>query len=147
MKINIAPAVRRQLMPGIGILFTIMAVQACSKKIHFNNSTVVPAADGTIQVNKDHNGNYSIKIKVLHLAPPEKLIPAKKIYVVWVETENNGAKNIGQLNTSGSTFSSTLKASLQTVTSFHPLKIFVTAEDEGAITYPGPQVILISSSF
>lgn len=119
-----------------------IAFSSCSKSMRFASSSIVPAAEGTVKYKRDKNKNYSINAKVVHLANPSKLFPPKRTYVLWMETENNGVKNLGQLNVSSSLLSSTRKASLSTSTSFKPTRFFVTAEDEGNITYPGSQTVL-----
>lgn len=121
----------------------LILAQGCSRKLQFVQSSVVPAAKGSVKIKKDNNDNYSIDLKIENLADPERLKPSKKSYVVWMETEQTqGFKNLGQLKSSTGLFSSTLKASLSTVTSFKPKRIFITAEDNTAITYPYGQTVL-----
>ncbi|MEP6725389.1 MAG: hypothetical protein ABJC98_06225 [Bacteroidota bacterium] len=120
---------------------------SCSRKISFQTSTVVPAAEGTVKVKKDKNDNYRISVSISNLAEPNRLQPAKHTYVVWMDTDNNRIKNIGQINSSTGFLSSKLKASFETVSSFKPIKIFITAEDDAAIQYPGMQVVLSTDRF
>ncbi len=119
---------------------TIMT--SCARKIHFNTSSVVPAAEGTIKIEKDNNGNYSVNVTVLHLAEPDKLNPPKRLYLVWLATKDHGQKNLGQLTISSGLFSKTLKGSLKTVTPYEPVSIYITAEEDAAKSYPGAQVVL-----
>lgn len=128
-------------------LLILFSIGSCSKKISFLNSSVVPAAHGSVKVDKDRNNNYNIEINVTHLAPPKKLQPARETYVVWMETDKHGTKNIGKLNSSSGFLSKTLKASLNTVSTFKPSKIFVTAEDDARILNPGKQIVLTTKSF
>lgn len=129
---------------SLSILFVL---SSCSKKISFNTSTVVPAAQGSVKINKDNNKNHTIDIKIKNLAEPDRLQPAKSVYVVWMVTDDNGVKNIGQLISSKSLFSSLLEASLKTVTPFVPTRIFITAEENSDITIPGSEVVLNTRSF
>ena len=122
--------------------FLVFSLGSCSKKISFQTSSVVPAAQGSVKVKKDNNNNYSIDLNIIRLADPKRLEPSKSTYVVWVETAENGSKNIGSLNTSSSMFSKTLKSSLKTVSPFKPVSLFITAEDNADIQYPGSQVVL-----
>lgn len=124
------------------VLFAIFLLQACARKVAFTTSTVVPAAQGSVKVKKGENNNYHIELNVIRLADPKRLTPPRDAYVVWMETEQNGTKNIGQLKTSSSLFSKTLKSSLETVTAFKPTRFFVTAEDDANIQQPGRQVVL-----
>jgi hypothetical protein len=133
--------------------FTIAAAMmlfffsSCARKISFQTSTVVPAAEGTVKVKKDKNDNYRVSLAISNLAEPKRLQPAKNTYVIWMDTDNNRIKNIGQINTSTGFLSSKLKASFETVSSFKPIKIFITAEDDAAIQYPGMQVVLSTGNF
>lgn len=122
-------------------------LSSCARKLTFTQSTVVPAAVGSVKVKKDANKNYAIEVNTTHLAKPESLQPPKNTYVVWMETERNGTKNIGQLISSSGFLSKTLKGSLSTVTSFKPVQFFITAEDNANIQYPGMQVVLTSSKY
>ncbi|MGZ5135654.1 MAG: hypothetical protein ACXWCG_10905 [Flavitalea sp.] len=107
----------------------------------------MPAAQGTVKMKKDNNNNHSIKIDIKHLADPTRLQPAKSVYVAWIETAGKGAQNIGQLRTSSSLISNTLKASLEAVTPFKPTRLFITAEDQANIEYPSSFVVLNTTSF
>ena len=127
--------------------FLVLSLASCSKKISFQTSSVVPAAEGSVKVKKDKNNNYSIDLNVMRLADPKRLAPSKSTYVVWIETAENGSKNIGSLNTSSSMFSKTLKSSLKTVSPFKPESLFITAEDNADIQYPGTQVVLRTNRF
>ncbi len=107
----------------------------------------MPAAQGSVKVKKDNNNNYSIDLDIIRLADPKRLEPSKSTYVVWMETAENGSKNIGSLNTSSSMFSKTLKSSLKTVSPFKPVSLFITAEDNADIQYPSFQVVLRTDRF
>ncbi len=129
------------------IFFLVLSLASCSRKISFQTSSVVPAAEGSVKVKKDKNNNYSIDLNVIRLADPKRLDPPKSTYVVWIETAENGSKNIGSLNTSSSMFSKTLKSSLKTVSPFKPVSLFITAEDNADIQYPGTQMVLRTGNF
>lgn len=124
------------------LLPVLLLSTACSKKMSFQTSSVTPAAEGAVKVKKDNNGNYSISIHVTHLATPDKLTPPKKNYVVWMVTKTDKAKHIGLLNTSKDFLSNKLTASLKTVSSFKPTRIFITAEDYATVVSPGALVVL-----
>ena len=144
MKLNLLKA-KPLLLCAITFLM-IFAISSCAQKIRFNNSSVVPAAEGTVKIKKDNNKNYSIDIDVIHLADPKRLSPSKELYVVWMETDNTMAKNIGLIKSSSSILSSTLRGAINTVSSVKPTKIFITAEDNADVQSPG-EVILTTSSF
>jgi hypothetical protein len=127
----------------VAIIVTLF--QTCSEKTSFQSSSVVPAAEGSVKIKNDKNDNYVINVEVIRLAEPERLTPPKTVYVVWMQTAQNGIKNIGQLKTSSGLMSKTLKSSLETVSSFEPREIMITAEDNAAQQYPG-QVVLRTGS-
>lgn len=136
---------------GFSLLALIIAAalfQSCgTTKISFSTSPVVPAAEGSVKVKKDKNKNYAIELNVMRLAEPQRLTPPENVYVVWMETNGKGTKNIGQIGTSASFLSSTLKSSLKTTTTFSPTGFFITAEDKADRQYPGPMVVLRTNAF
>ena len=115
---------------------------SCSKKMAFTNSGIAPAAKGWVKIKKGNNKNYNIEVSVINLAPSENLVPAKKTYVVWMTKRDNETLNIGQLRSSTGMLSKLLKGSLKTVSPFEPARFFITAEDDGASTFPGNLYIL-----
>lgn len=127
--------------------FVIPSFSSCARKVTFSVSPVVPAAQGSVKVKKDKNNNYAIEVNAKNLAEANRLSPPKETYVVWIETERNGIKNIGQMNSSSGFLSSKLKASLKAVTPFKPTRVLITAEDNADIRYPGMQVVLRTDTF
>ena len=125
----------------------VLGLFSCSRKIHFENSEVVPVAQGNVQIKKDRNNNYQLQIYTLHLGNPDKLTPAKKTYIVWAETTSNGTQNLGRLNSKNSFMSKALKAELHATTTFEPTRVFITAEDEATVSYPSGQVVLTTKTF
>lgn len=137
----------KKLFTRVLALIMLLSFASCGKNIAFQNSSVVPAAEGKVSVKKDSNKNYSIGIKISNLAEVNRLQPSKNVYVVWMETENSVVKNIGQIKSDTGFMSSKLKATFETVTSFEPSKIFITAEDNADVKYPGMQLILTTNRF
>ena len=82
----------------------------------------------------------------MDLAEVERLSPPKKSYVVWMVSEQEIAKNIGQINSKMSV-AKNLKASFQTVSATKPNKIFLTAEDDPKVSSPSGQTVLSTDSF
>lgn len=128
------------------ILFSL-TISSCSRKFRFENSSLAPNAEGQVKVKKDHNKNYAITVKTVNLAEPEKLDPPSSLYVVWMQTEFNGTKNVGQIKTSSGLFSKKLKASISTVSPFKPVQVFITGEENGNVSYPSLQRVLTTGLF
>ena len=120
---------------SLGIAITL---SACTPKMVFTTSSVVPAASGTINVKKDKNENYTLKVNVHNLAESKSLTPSKGSYLVWMKQNDRSVKKLGQLSPSGKT----LTASLSATAVAKPQEVFITAEDNAEILYPAGQTIL-----
>ena len=137
----------RSLLLGAPVLLLLLSLSSCAKKITFQNSSVVPAARGQVTVDKDNNKNYVIKINIDNLAEVKRLESSKNMYIVWMESDESKAKNIGQIKSDTSFISSKLKASFETVSAVKPTKIFITAEDNADTQYPGNTIVLETNRF
>jgi hypothetical protein len=116
---------------------------SCSKKIQFENSSIVPASRGEVIIKKDKNNNYNIRLDISYLAEPERLQPPKKHYIVWLSSEKNQIPlNIGQI-----VGTSKLHVTFESVSSSKPKKIFVTAEDDATTQYPSRYIVMETDKF
>ena len=147
MKRNAFNSFTRNLFVCVLTLMFLMAFNSCATKAKFATSTVVPAARGDVKVTKNNNNNYNIKIEIANLAEVERMEPPRQTYVVWMVSEKDETRNLGQIVSKAGTFSDNLKASFETATSFKPTKIFITAEDNITTEFPGGQVILSTNRF
>ena len=113
-----------------------------AQKIPFLQSSIAPAAEGYVKVRQDNNNNNVIKIRIKNMAEIESLDPAKQTYLVWMVTETETTKNIGRINSTNQ-----LKVSFETVSSFQPMKIFITAEDTESTQVPSEMIVLSTDKF
>lgn len=125
----------------------LLSFNSCFDRVGFLTSSVAPAARGYVKVKKDNNKNYVIQMHLFNLAEVKRLEPAKESYIVWMVSEQNQTSNLGQLNSSANLFSRKLKASLMTVSTVKPNKIFITAENDATVSSPGSQMILSTDNF
>jgi hypothetical protein len=125
----------------------IFSISSGAAQVNFLNSSVVPAARGTVSVKKDSYNNYIMEIQVENLAEAGRLSPPKSTYVVWMVTDQNFTKNIGQVKTSKKFLSKQLKASFETKSSFKPVKIFITAEYDPNLQSTNSDVVLTTEYF
>jgi hypothetical protein len=132
----------KNLLMSILAISMIFSFTECSRKILFLNSPVVPAATGYAKVKRDSNKNYVIQITLSNLAEVSRLTPPKQTYIVWILTDRDETKNIGQIKSSNN-----LNASFETVSSFKPTKLFITAENDPSTQYPGEPVVLTTNRF
>jgi hypothetical protein len=147
MKATRLSTMAKNIFIGVLTIMMIFSFSSCATRVKFATSSVAPAARGTVKVKKDNNKNYAIQIEITNLAEVKRLQPARRTYVVWLVSDQDETKNLGQFNSSSGTFSKLLKASFKTVTSNKPTKIFITAEDDATITYPSGQVVLSTERF
>jgi hypothetical protein len=138
---------KKTIFLGILTIMIVFSFNSCATSVSFLNSSVVPAARGSVKVKRDSNKNYVIQISMTDLAEVSRLQPSKLTYIVWMVTDRDLTKNIGQLNSSKGFMSKQLKGSFKTVSSDKPVKIFITAEDDASIQYPGSQVVLSTDRF
>ena len=111
-----------------------MSIIGCTTKAVFKASKVTPAAEGEVKVKELKNGNYSIVVDVQNLAPSEKLSTSRKYYVVWNKS-SEGLFNIGQLSMEGMT------GHLESQSTYEPVRIIISAENDLKETKPGKQVL------
>ena len=124
------------------LIALLMTFGSCVTSVMFPVSQIAPAADGVAKIKRDKNNNYQIDLSVKHLSNPERLTPSRLYYVVWVETDQGSTKNIGRLVSNPSN-----RGSLKTSTAFNPVQIFITAEEDGDVTWPGNMEIFRTPSF
>ena len=110
---------------------------AYGKKFPLTVASTVPAAKGEVDTGKDKNRNTELKMEVEHLAEPEKLTPAKSVYIVWFQEKGGEAAMQGQLR-----IDKKLKGSFRTVTPLKAFDVFVTAESDPNVKTPSGTEVL-----
>ena len=139
MKTKMSLTKKISMLISIGLLFSL---SSSGQKMEFHNTGVAPAAEAHVKIHHDKNKNYAIKLKIFNLAPASDLNPPKKTYVAWMETDHDGLKNIGDFRSKSELLSKAFKGSIETVSAFKPTRFFITAENDGSVSEPGPVVIL-----
>ena len=92
----------------------------------------LPASEGVALVSEGPNGNTALRVKVKHLAIPEKVAPGAEVYVVWVTPHDGGRpQNVGVLKVDKD-----LEGALNTVTPLKNFRVTVTAEPSGEVQAP-----------
>lgn len=126
----------------IVMIMFMLPISLQAKKIPFVQSSVAPAAQGYVKITTDRNKNNIIKISIKNLVQIERLDPSMKTYVVWMVTDRETTENIGRINSSNK-----LNVSFSAVSSFKPIKIFITTEESENAQYPGENVVLTTNNF
>lgn len=125
----------------------LLSLNSCAKKFKFTKSTIVPAAEGIVTIKKDRNKNYEVKVEIDSLVEPEKLQPPRQMYIIWMLTDQNLTKNLGHIKTTESIISSAMNASFRTISSFEPVQIFLTAENDPKARSPTWDPVLSTETF
>ena len=99
----------------------------------------IPAGQGTVTVGAADNGNTDVSVRVKHLAPPSKLVPEAKTYVVWIQASNGLKQNVGAL-----ALNDNLEGSLDTVTPHRRFLLTVTPEPSGRVGTPSHTPVFTS---
>ena len=119
-------------------LFVLMlATFALAHDVRMTASSLVPAAEGKVNVDKDQNGNFKIKVEVHHLAKPANLSPAATNYVVWIQARGKAAENQGLLKVNND-----LDGDFETTTRYEAFDVFVTAENNANASFPSATEVL-----
>ncbi|MBC8004545.1 MAG: hypothetical protein H7X84_03635 [Verrucomicrobia bacterium] len=144
--LKIYPIARNILFLFLAIIMAL-TFDSCATKTKFARSTIVPAAEGVVSVKQDKNDNYVINVNISNLADPMYLQHPRSTYVVWMEGDDNETKNIGQIKSSNSFMSKSLKGSFETVSSVKPKKIFLTAENDPSVQYPDNTDVILTTNY
>jgi hypothetical protein len=142
MKTTIFSTKTRKVFLGFITVMLMLPLSLQAQKIPFAQSSVVPAAEGYVKINTDRNKNNIIKISIKNLAKIERLDPNMKTYVVWMVTDRETTINIGRINSPNN-----LNVSFETISSFQPIKIFITAEVNESTKVPGEKIVLSTDNF
>lgn len=145
----------------LGIMATAMTFffYSCAKK-HIVAKTEQPAPienvtpatvvenKGQVQIKRDISGNYVIQINLRELEEVNKLeATSKKAYIVWMNADNEKAKNLGQINSNSAWLSDKSKASFEALSLVKPTRVFITEEDLAEVKTPGKKIIWSTNSF
>ena len=130
-------------LKSITFLFIVaLTIGACSSKMTFQDSSVVPAASGDVKVKKDKNKNYAITVNVRNLAEPKKLSPARNVYIVWMQSDRDLVKKLGQISVNTGIFNKSLSGQMTATETTQPTRVFITAENDAQTLNPSTEVIL-----
>ncbi|SFF09576.1 hypothetical protein SAMN05216283_102647 [Sunxiuqinia elliptica] len=135
------------ILIGLLVVLLFFPSNLSAKRINFNFSTIVPTVTGYVEVKGGSNRNHYIKIKISNLDRIEKMECSELTYVLWMETDQDETENLGQLVSTPVLFSSKLQVTVETVSSYQPVKVFITTESEVNVQYPGQQVVLTTDRF
>ena len=115
----------------ISLFVAMLFMISCANTAKFPVSSVVPSADITATKKNDKNGNTKISITAKNLAAADRLTPPQKVYVAWIVKNEGGVRNLGQMvNKNANT------VTIETLSPQEFSEVFITAEQDGNISYP-----------
>lgn len=99
----------------------------------------IPAAEGSVKVDRGPNDNTRLKIEVKHLAPPDRIEAGANVFVAWARPlqGSNPPQNLGAL-----VVDKDLSGRLETVTSWREFELIITAEPTAGGDRPTSAVLL-----
>jgi hypothetical protein len=97
----------------------------------------VPAAEGTVKVAAEKDGNTKVKLEVKHLALPTSAFDESSTYVVWIKPDNGAPQNVGVLFVDKN-----LKGNLETRTGLKDFEVMVTAEHSSEAITPSERMVM-----
>lgn len=108
------------------------------KVYHMTAASAVPAASGTVEVQKDKaNGDLKLDIKVHNLAHPSALTPSEDANIVWIRPNGGEAIKQGAIGVDNS-----LNGALQVETASKDFDLFITAEPGESVAAPSGVEVL-----
>jgi hypothetical protein len=123
------------------LIATLLAAASCAGpgEMKMVNNGAIPAAESTVKVGTNDNGNTTFDLKVKHLARPERVDPQATVYVVWLRGYGTAmnTQNMGALKVDNN-----LDASYSGVTPLREFELFVTVEPTSAGLSPTGRTLL-----
>lgn len=120
------------LITMISSLFLI----SCGVVTKLPVSQTVPAADIKVNVKQDKSKNSIILLTAKNLAAPNRVDSTCNAYVLWINTKENGIKNLGQIINKNA---KTIKQKFSTA--FIPTEVTITLEKNGNVSAMSEKVI------
>jgi len=126
----------RQRLLSVSTVIAAMFLGACGSTppptLALAGTNAAPAAQGSLTVTTDPNGNSRLSITVRHLAPPQRMARGATAYVVWVAPMPDGTpQNVGVLR-----LDPNLTGSLETVTPLRDFELTIGVETDPAAQQP-----------
>lgn len=112
------------------ILFSTVLV-SCTTTTKFPVSTVTPGADIQIDVKKVGASNYKTSVTSYNLASADRLDPPQAAYVIWVVSNSDVLRNVGNFTKAGDN-----KLFFSAYFPYQISEIFITAESTAGACKP-----------
>ncbi|MEM7160130.1 MAG: hypothetical protein AAF799_45250 [Myxococcota bacterium] len=115
-----------------------LAASGCASRYKLDAEPPAYAAKAKIKVKVNKTENREMTVRIDHLAPPSRIGPNLRGYVVWIHVPGHGTSKAGLLDYNERRRRGTLKA-----TTPHPkFEVIVTLEDDLSVAQPSERVIV-----
>ncbi len=116
----------------------LLAATGCISRYKLDAEAPTYAAQAKLSVTVNKTGVRTLRVEMLHLAPPTRIDPANKGYAVWIAVPGQPTVLAGFLD-----YNPRRRRGVLVATTPHPLfEVQVTIEQNKSVTAPGPKVIL-----
>jgi len=116
----------------------LLTATACASRYKQDADGPTYAAQAKISVKVNKTGVRTLRVEMIHLAPPARLDPANKGYMVWIAVPGQPTTKAGFLN-----YSERRRRGLLVATTPHAkFEVIVSIEQSSSVTEPSPKVIL-----
>jgi len=126
------------------LMLTGLALASCTgpNERRMESSGDIPAAESTVKIGSNSNGNTTFDLTVKHLALPSRVDPDATVYVVWLRGDEPAmrAQNMGAIKVDDD-----LDGSYSGVTPLRDFEIFVTAEPSATELSPTGKELLYTT--
>ncbi len=127
---------KRAYVVGIAALALLLSV-GCASKVLFFPGPMTPAAEAAARFTRDANQNTKLRLRVKHLALPQRLSQPKAFYVVWAQSPQGQSMKLGRLMVK-----SNKTGVFKSVIPLDVFRLLITAEDVVGVLAPSEHVVL-----
>ena len=131
----------QRLAPRLSAFLCVLVLAsspACAGHYKLDAEGPTYAAQAKISVKVNKTGVRSFRVVMIHLAPPARIDPANKGYMVWIAVPGQATVKAGFLS-----YSERRRRGVLSATTPHAkFEVIVTIETDPSATVPGPKVIL-----
>lgn len=131
----------RRLAVRLGLPLCAVLLAAgpgCASRYKLDAEAPTYAAQAKISVTVNKTGVRSLRVEMIHLAPPARIDPANQGYMVWIAVPGQPTAKAGFLE-----YNERRRRGLLVATTPHEkFEVIVSIEQSGAATAPGPKVII-----
>jgi len=129
----------RRRKKSVALVFlagSLMGV-GCAKRVRFEALPLAGSGEANARIELTYDRNNTLRVQLSNVPEPSSLDPKYTRYVLWAGTpDRQNAINIGQFRVDEKK-----KAGIETLTPLRSFILFITAEPQGDVMTPGPDVI------